>query len=192
MHPETNDMTGAIIWLTGLSGAGKSTLATTASAHVRTMGLATTVIDGDVLRHTICRDLGFSAADRCENIRRAGEAALTQAQQGNVVFVALISPIESARRKVEARCAEENVPFALVYVDASLACCERRDPKGLYHRAREGQIGEFTGISSPYEAPIAPALVVRTDQEAKELCVERVVQLAMSVVQRDPSCWVRL
>jgi adenylylsulfate kinase len=156
---------GAVVWLTGVSGAGKSTLARGASEQLKLFGVETQIIDGDVLRNTICRDLGFSTEDRMENIRRAGDLAVSCAQEGRTVFVALISPIESARRAVEAKCRDAGVGFACVFVDAPLECCERRDCKGLYKLARAGKIPEFTGINSPYEPPTNPTLTIKTSVE---------------------------
>jgi adenylylsulfate kinase len=183
---------GAIIWITGLSGSGKSTIADGASALLTQMGVSTSIVDGDILRHSICRDLGFSETDRCENIRRAGELALQHATEGKLTLVALISPFERARHAVQVRCSEAQIPFAMVYLDVDVAACERRDPKGLYERARAGVLTNFTGIDSPYEPPPHPELVISTDQEPPARSIERVVDLAMQILRRDPSFWIRL
>jgi len=171
---ETRDR-GAVIWLTGLSGAGKSSIATAAAARLRAGGVPVTILDGDVLRAGACRDLGFSTADRRENSRRAMEAALAGALAGNVVIAALIAPFRRDRAIVRKRCQAAEVSFAEVFVNAPLAACERRDPKQLYRRARAGEISAFTGISSPYETPLAPELELLTTQElvadsAAKLC----------------------
>lgn len=189
-HATTRD--GGVVWLTGLSASGKSTIAVGTQKLLETLGMRARIVDGDVLRHTICRDLGYSDEDRRENIRRAGDLALTHAQAGCIALVALISPFERARRAVAARCAEAGVPFALVWVNASLACCEGRDPKGLYRLARAGTLPAFTGISSTYEPPAKPTLVVRTDLESEAQSVERVANVALTMVHRDPSFWVVL
>jgi adenylyl-sulfate kinase len=183
---------GGVVWLTGLPASGKSTIATHAHRVLQTLGIPARIVDGDVLRHTICRDLGYSDADRCENIRRAGELALSHAQAGCIALVALISPFEQARRAVEARCVEARVPFAVVWINASLTCCEERDPKGLYRLARAGTLPSFTGISSPYEPPSHPTLVVHTDRESEPQSTERVASLALTMVHLDPSFWVVL
>lgn len=183
---------GAVLWLTGRSGAGKSTLACRARSVLNTFGIDCAVIDGDVLRHGLCRDLGYSDEDRCENIRRAGEAALARANTGMLAIVALIAPFERARRSVVQRCEAEGVTFALAYLAAPLSCCEQRDPKGLYRRARAGELPNFTGISSPYEEPNDADLVLRTDLETEADCTEQIVNLGLRLVRRDPSFWVVL
>lgn len=192
MQPSETTRDGSVVWLTGLPASGKSTIAVSTQRFLQTTGIPSRIVDGDVLRHTICRDLGYSDADRCENIRRAGELALSHAQAGCIALVALISPFEQARRAVEARCAQAGVPFALVWVNAPLACCEERDPKGLYRLARAGTLPSFTGISSPYEPPANPTLVVRTDRESETQSTERVANLALTMVHLDPSFWVML
>ncbi|VUF10762.1 adenylyl-sulfate kinase [Methylobacterium dankookense] len=150
----------AIAWFTGLSGAGKSSIANAVDRALMRAGRHTMVLDGDNLRHGLNRDLGFSAADRTENIRRAAETARLMAEAGLVVIVSLISPFREERAM--ARRIAGDVPFREVFIDTPLAVCEARDPKGLYDRARAGKIPDFTGISAPYEAPDAPDLVIRT------------------------------
>lgn len=174
---------GAVLWLTGLSGAGKSTLATALERRLLQSRVLAMVIDGDALRTGLCRDLGFSAEDRRENIRRAGELALQCAQAGMVAVVALISPFRSDRAAVSARVRAHGVPFAEVFVDAPIAECERRDPKGLYRRVRAGEIVSFTGIDAPYEAPDAPALRLFTEREPVEHSLEALTRLALRVAQ---------
>jgi bifunctional enzyme CysN/CysC len=150
----------AIVWLTGLSGAGKSTVASAAERLLFDRGIAVTVLDGDLLRSTLNTDLGFSDADRAQSVRRAAAVAGILAETGTVTLVSLISPFAADR--AAARAASRH-PFYEVYVNASLAACEARDPKGLYRKARAGELHAFTGIDSPYEAPLAPDLELQTD-----------------------------
>ena len=163
----------AILWLTGLSGAGKSTLANAVNQALFERGLATYVLDGDNVRHGLCKDLGFSDADREENIRRIGEVAKLFLDSGVIVLTAFVSPFRADRDK--ARSLVEDGDFIEVFCSADLGVCEERDTKGLYAKARAGEIKEFTGISSPYEAPEAPELSVDTGSAALEACVEQVV-----------------
>ncbi len=174
---------GAVIWLTGLSGAGKSTLSTAIEQRLFRAGMLPVILDGDVLRAGLCKGLGFSDADRKENIRRAAEAALLLAETGAVVVTALISPFREERQHIADRCLAQDIPFAEVFVNAPLAECERRDPKQLYARARAGQIPKFTGIDSPYEAPLAPALELRTDLEPVEQSLEKLFALAVTLTR---------
>lgn len=177
---------GAVLWLTGLSGAGKSTLATGLEGRLLEARVLATVIDGDALRAGLCRDLGFSAEDRRENIRRAGELALQCAQAGLVVVVALISPFRAERAAVAERVRGAGVPFAEVFIDAPLAECERRDPKGLYRRARGGEIRSFTGIDAPYEEPLRPELQLRTAAEPVAESLAKLAALALSMAAKIP------
>ena len=149
-----------VVWLTGLSGAGKSTLAEGLAIALRARGERVAILDGDSLRQGLCSDLGFSAADRVENIRRTAEVARLMLDQGLWVVVALISPFRRDRARARARFAAKE--FVEVHVDAPLALAEARDPKGLYARARRGEIREFTGIDSPYEPPESPELRIET------------------------------
>ncbi|WP_438346660.1 adenylyl-sulfate kinase [Methylorubrum populi] len=149
-----------IAWLTGLSGAGKSTVANAVDRALTEAGRSSMVLDGDNLRHGLSRDLGFTAADRVENIRRAAETARLMADAGLVVIVSLISPFRAERQA--ARVVAGDIPFLEVFIDTPLAVCEARDPKGLYDRARAGVILNFTGISAPYERPTAPDLTLAT------------------------------
>lgn len=189
VRPDAGNL-GAVIWLTGLSGSGKSTLAYGAHRVISTLGIDAVVLDGDVLRHGVCRDLGYSDEDRRENIRRAGRLALSRAVAGRLAIVSLISPFDEPRRQVAAECEAAGVSFTLIYVNAPLAICERRDPKGLYRRARAGEVPRFTGISSPFEPPATAAMVIRTDQESETESIWRVVDAAMFALRRDPSFWV--
>lgn len=149
-----------IAWLTGFSGAGKSTVANAVDRALTEAGRSSMVLDGDNLRHGLSRDLGFTAADRVENIRRAAETARLMADAGLVVIVSLISPFRAERQA--ARVVAGDIPFLEVFIDTPLAVCEARDPKGLYNRARAGVILNFTGISAPYELPTAPDLTLAT------------------------------
>jgi len=155
---------GAVIWLTGLSGAGKTTLAVGVEHWLQQRGRHCFVLDGDNLRHGLCGDLGFSEADRVENVRRAGEAAKLMAESGIIAICALISPFAAERGRLRAVCEADGIPFAEIFISTPLALCEERDVKGLYKRARLGEIKMFTGIDSPYESPEAPDLVINTGQ----------------------------
>ncbi|MCP9772654.1 adenylyl-sulfate kinase [Synechococcus sp. Tobar12-5m-g] len=163
----------AILWLTGLSGSGKSTLANALNAELFRRGLATYVLDGDNVRHGLCQDLGFSDADREENIRRIGEVAKLFLDAGVIVITAFVSPFRADRRR--ARALVETDDFIEIHCAADLDVCERRDPKGLYAKARAGQIKDFTGISSPYEAPEAAELEVPTGRQSLEESVAQVI-----------------
>ena len=162
-----------ILWFTGLSGAGKSTLAHAVEARLYEHKCHTFVIDGDNVRHGLCGDLGFTAADRTENIRRVGEVAKLFLEAGVITLTAFISPFRADRDRV--RQMVENGEFLEIYCKADLTVCEGRDVKGLYQKARSGQITEFTGISSPYEAPEASELVVETGAKPLEACVDEVI-----------------
>lgn len=149
-----------VLWFTGLSGSGKSTLANALDQALFAEGRQTYVLDGDNVRHGLNRDLGFTDADREENIRRIGEVAKLFVNAGMIVLTAFISPFRSDRRMVRALLDEDE--FIEIYVRAPLAVCEERDPKGLYKRARAGEIKNFTGLDSPYETPVKPDIIVDT------------------------------
>jgi len=149
---------GATVWLTGLSGSGKSTIASALERRLVEAGRWAYRLDGDNLRHGLCAGLGFSEADRKENVRRAGEAAALMADAGLVAIVALISPYRADRAAARAAHDRAGLPFFEVWVDTPLEVCESRDPKGLYQKARAGEIKGFTGIDDPYEPPEAPEL----------------------------------
>jgi bifunctional enzyme CysN/CysC len=172
-----NGHKGGVLWLTGLSGAGKSTLAVALERRLFLLGWQVYVLDGDNVRHGLCADLGFSPEDRAENIRRVGEVAALMARAGLLVVTAFISPYRSDRERARAAAADA---FGEVWVKADLATCEARDPKGLYARARAGEISDFTGVSAPYEAPEAPDLVVDTAAVPAESCVDQLVEYARS------------
>jgi adenylyl-sulfate kinase len=163
MHPPSiarqqrealNGHRGGVVYMTGLSGAGKSTIAELLEQRLRALDIRTCVLDGDVLRSGLSRDLGFSDADRVENVRRVTEVAHLMVNAGLVVITALISPFRAERLAAKERFAPGE--FMEVFIDAPLAVCEQRDPKGLYKRARRGEIRSFTGIDSSYEPPLQP------------------------------------
>jgi len=149
-----NGHRGGVVYMTGLSGAGKSTIAGLLEQRLHALDVRTYVLDGDILRTGLNRDLGFSDADRVENVRRVTEVARLMVDAGLVVVVALISPFRAERQ--QARAGFNPGEFMEVFIDAPLAVCEQRDPKGLYKRARRGEIAAFTGIDSAYEPPLAP------------------------------------
>ena len=161
------------LWFTGLSGAGKSTLAALTAERLKRGGVAAVSLDGDVLRDGICKDLGFSAADRTENVRRTAHVAKLFVDSGSVAVVSLISPYRRDRELARRLFAEGD--FFEIFVDTAIAECERRDPKGLYARARAGKIPEFTGLTSPYEAPLSPEIRLNGSSAADEF-VERILQ----------------
>lgn len=167
-----------ILWFTGLSGAGKSTIAHAVEEKLYHMGCRTFVFDGDNVRHGLCADLGFSVQDREENIRRISEMAKLFNEAGVIALTAFISPFRADRQKARTLVADGD--FIEIYCRCSLAVCEQRDVKGLYARTRAGEIKEFTGISSPYEEPEQPELVLDTDKLPLEDCVARVVNLLLS------------
>lgn len=168
-----NGHRSAVVWLTGLSGSGKSTLANAVEEKLHTLGCRTFVLDGDNVRHGLCGDLGFSDSDRKENIRRIGEMTKLFAEAGVITLAAFISPFRADRRRVRQLLAPQD--FVELYCHCSLAVCEDRDVKGMYRRARAGEIRDFTGISAPYEEPENAELVVDTGQLPLDQCVDQVV-----------------
>lgn len=164
-----------VIWLTGLSGSGKSTIANALKSRLNAMGRHTMLLDGDNVRHGLSRDLGFTEADRIENIRRIGEVAKLMTDAGLIVITAFISPFRAERNLVRAMLPEAE--FMEVFVDTPLHVCEQRDPKGLYKKARLGLIPNFTGINSPYEIPENPEMVIDTTAISLEESVEKILQL---------------
>ncbi len=170
-------LTGATVWFTGLSGSGKSTVAAEVERLLVAAGRPTYLLDGDNLRHGLNRDLGFTAADRDENVRRVGEVARLFADAGVVALVPLISPYRHGRDRARAAHRAAGLPFVEVYVDTPIDECERRDPKGLYRKARAGELKGFTGIDDPYEAPLEPELVLRPDDGGAEAMARRVLDL---------------
>ncbi|WP_027415620.1 adenylyl-sulfate kinase [Aneurinibacillus terranovensis] len=169
-----NKHKSGILWFTGLSASGKSTLANELEKRLYDRGLRTYLLDGDNIRHGINKDLGFSPEDRTENIRRIGEVAKLFVDAGIIVLTAFISPYKEDRNL--ARSLVNDGEFIEIYVKCSLEECEKRDPKGLYKKAKTGEIPQFTGISSPYEEPDHPELIVETDKQSLEQSVEQVIQ----------------
>jgi adenylyl-sulfate kinase len=164
---------GAVIWLTGLSGSGKSTIAYALERRLTGSGRLTYVLDGDNVRHGLCSDLGFSPDDRMENIRRIGEVAALFADAGLIIITSFISPYQSDRDLARHRVAQGK--FIECFLDVSVEVCERRDPKGLYRKARAGEIAEFTGVSAPYERPDRPEIRLDTDSLSLDECVDAMV-----------------
>jgi adenylylsulfate kinase len=175
MREELNGHRSTILWFTGLSGSGKSTLAHAVEERLHQIGCRTFVFDGDNVRHGLCGDLGFSTEDRHENIRRIGEMSKLFTEAGVIALTAFISPFRYDRQMVR----DLVVPgdFLEIYCDSPLEVCESRDVKGLYRRARAGEIPEFTGLSSPYEEPEAPELIVDTNRLTIEESVDVVLGL---------------
>jgi adenylyl-sulfate kinase len=165
---------GAVLWFTGLSGSGKSTIANAVESILYEMGRHTYLLDGDNVRMGLNSDLGFSSRDRVENIRRIGEVSKLFVDAGLIVLTAFISPFAEDREMV--RRLLDDGEFVEIFVDTPLNVCEERDPKGLYKKARSGEIREFTGIDSPYEAPENPEIHLKTGSESVEASARRVVQ----------------
>lgn len=164
---------GIVIWFTGLSGAGKSTIAHAVEEQLHRSGCRTFVFDGDNVRHGLCSDLGFSVEDRRENIRRIGEMVKLFLDAGVIALTAFISPIRSDRERVRSLVGNEN--FIEVYCRCPLEVCKERDVKGMYERASQGEIKEFTGVSAPYDEPVHPELVLDTHLQSLEDCVQQVL-----------------
>lgn len=168
---------GATIWFTGLSGSGKSTVAVEVERRLVERGQPTYVLDGDNLRHGLNGDLGFSTEDRDENVRRVSEVSRLFADAGVIALVPLVSPYRAGRDRARSIHADADVPFLEVFMDTPLDVAEARDPKGLYRLAREGKIENFTGISDPYEAPLAPELSLHPEMGSPEAMAELVLDL---------------
>ena len=164
---------GAVLWFTGLSGSGKSTVANAVESRLNQLGRMTYLLDGDNVRTGLNSNLGFSDADRQENIRRVAHVAKLFWDANLITLVSFISPFRAERRMARALIGSD---FVEVFVDASLDVCEQRDPKGLYKKARQGLISDFTGISSPYEKPEHPEVVLKTGEESLEASVEKVLE----------------
>lgn len=175
MREARNRHRGAVVWFTGFSGSGKTTLANAVDERLFEHGCRAVVLDGDRLRTGLCADLGFSRQDRAENLRRAGEVSRMYGDAGLIVLAAFISPGRAERQMVRERVGAER--FIEVFCDCPLSVCESRDPKGLYRKARAGVIPEFTGVSSPYERPEAPDLVLQTAALGIGNCIDRVMAL---------------
>jgi bifunctional enzyme CysN/CysC len=168
-------ITGATVWFTGLSGSGKSTVATEVERLLVAAGRPTYLLDGDNIRHGLNADLGFTAADRDENIRRIGEVARLFADAGVVALVPVISPYRTGRDRARALHDAAGLRFVEVFVDTPLDVCETRDPKGLYAKARRGELKNFTGIDDPYEPPLCPELVLRPSDGSPQRLASLVV-----------------
>ncbi|SDJ84988.1 adenylylsulfate kinase [Sediminibacillus albus] len=181
-HPSTvskaerqqlNNHKSCALWFTGYSGSGKSTLANELDCQLYSLGVRSFVLDGDNVRHGLNKELGFSPKDRVENIRRVGEVAKLFVESGQIVMTAFISPYRADRSQV--RKIFDRGEFIEVFIDCPFEVCEQRDPKGLYQKARKGEIHDFTGIDSPYEPPVSPELTINTEdysiQEAAEVII---------------------
>ncbi len=170
-----NGHKSVVLWFTGLSASGKSTLAHATEERLHQMNCRTFVMDGDNVRHGLCSDLGFTLEDRHENLRRVGETAKLLVEAGVLVLTAFISPLRADRERV--RSLFPHGDFIEIFCDAGLEVCEQRDPKGLYKRAREGEIANFTGISSPYEEPLNPELRLDSGHCSVEENVDDIIAL---------------
>jgi adenylylsulfate kinase len=162
---------GIVVWFTGLTSAGKSTLSSAVAHKLKQIGLSVELLDSDVVRQKLCAELGFSRHDREENVRRLGFVAELLARNGVIVLVAAVSPYRAVREEIR----NNSSNFLEVYVNAPLEICERRDVKGLYRKARRGEIHDFTGVDDVYEPPLNPEVECRTDMETLEACVQKVV-----------------
>lgn len=168
---------GAVIWMTGLPSSGKSTVANELASHLHRRGNLAYVLDGDNIRHGLNRDLGFSPGDREENIRRISEVANLFADAGLIAITAFVSPYRKDRQYCRTLAGPDR--FVEVYVHASLDVCEKRDPKGLYKKAKKGELPQFTGISAPYEEPLSPEITLRTEKMALKEEVDTVIRNLM-------------
>lgn len=175
---QQNGHKGKVIWFTGLSGSGKSTIANALEKELHAQGKRTYILDGDNIRQGLNKDLGFTDADRVENIRRVAEVAKLMMDAGLIVMTAFISPFRAERQMARDLIGEEN--FIEVFVDTPLAVCEQRDPKGLYKKARSGQLPNMTGINSPYEPPATPDVRIDTTQTHNELILEKILRTVSS------------
>lgn len=180
-----NGHKGCIVWFTGLSGSGKSTLSRAVERELFERDLHPFVLDGDNLRHGLNSNLGFSPEDRTENIRRAAEVGGLLASAGHVALIALIAPYRVDRMLARTLALQSGCQFMEVFVDASLAVCEQRDPKDLYRRARAGEIRGFTGIDAPYEAPENPDIRLPTGELGIDQCVALVTEKLLPLLQLD-------
>ena len=175
MREEANGHRSVVLWFTGLSGSGKSTIAHALEGRLYDRGCTTYVFDGDNVRHGLCSDLGFDREDRSENIRRIGEMVRLFVDAGFIALTAFISPFREDRDRLKSIIGEADL--IEIYCQCDIAVCEKRDVKGLYARARKGEIPDFTGISSPYEEPLAPDLVLDTDKLDLEQTLDKIENL---------------
>lgn len=166
---------GCTLWFTGLPASGKSTTAFTLERELLSLGHLAYVLDGDNVRHGLNRNLGFSAEDRAENIRRIGEVAKLFAEAGLITMTSFISPYRRDRELARALHAAAGIPFVEIFVDTPIAICEQRDPKGLYRKARSGELRGFTGVDDPYEPPLAPELTIRTESRGAEALAREII-----------------
>lgn len=180
-----NGHRSVLLWFTGLSGAGKSTLAHAVEERLHQLGRRTFVFDGDNVRHGLCSDLGFSPGDRSENLRRIGEMSRLFLEAGTIAMAAFISPLARDRERIRTMFAPGE--FLEIYCECPLEVCEERDVKGMYQRARAGEIPEFTGISAPYEPPAHPELTLYTAEQSLDECVDRVLQLLSTAIELPPA-----
>lgn len=171
-----------VVWFTGLSGSGKSTLSLAIEQILKSKRIPAVVLDGDVVRQTLSCDLGFSPQDRAESLRRISALAAELCAAGKIVLVAAISPYRELRDEIR----KAHLNFVEVFVNASLQCCERRDPKGLYRHARSGALREFTGISAPYETPNYPDVICYTEEESVEESSAKVLQAIEAALELRP------
>lgn len=169
-----NGHKGCVVWLTGLPGSGKSTVADLLGKELFRMGCVSTILDGDNVRHGLNSDLGFSGKDREENIRRIAEVAKLLAENGQIAIAALISPFRKSRDAARARMREGD--FIEIYLECDPAVCAKRDPKGLYKKAKAGKIARFTGVSSPYEEPLKPEIKLDTSSMTPRKCAETIIE----------------
>jgi adenylylsulfate kinase len=176
-----NGHRGAVVWLTGMPGSGKSTIADATERNLYALGIQTAVLDGDNVRLGLCADLGFSNADRNENVRRVAETAKLFIECGIVVIVALVSPIRETRERIKQLINPDD--FLEIYCRCPSLICQQRDPKGHYAKASRGEIQEFTGVSSAYEEPLAPTLLLNTDSQSAEESVELLTELILKRCQ---------
>jgi len=171
----SNKHKSVLIWITGLSASGKSTIAIELEHRLFQRKIKTFVLDGDNVRHGLNKDLGFSPEDRKENLRRVGEVSKLLVDAGIITIAAFISPYASDRQAIRELFREDNEEFIEVYLECALAVCESRDPKGLYKKARRGEIPDFTGISQPYETPANPDIILDTDRLGIEESVDKII-----------------
>ena len=179
MREKLNGHKGRIVWLTGLSGSGKSTIANALEVELNRQGRSTYILDGDNIRQGLNKDLGFKTADRVENIRRIAEVSKLMLDAGLIVITSFISPFRSERDA--AKSLFNSNEFLEIFVDVPLEIAEKRDPKGLYKKARQGQLPQFTGIDSPYEPPVDPDLLLKTDESSLQGCVESLLSLLTDI-----------
>ncbi|GIM28265.1 adenylyl-sulfate kinase [Clostridium polyendosporum] len=166
------DQKGVVLWFTGLSGSGKSTVATALEKRLNEKGKLTYILDGDNIRHGLSANLGFSDEDRVENIRRIGEVSKLFVDTGVITIVTFISPFRAERAKIRELLGKD---FIEVYIDCPIEVCEERDPKGIYKKARNGEIKNFTGIDSSYEAPLDPEITLQTYLKSIDDCADQVI-----------------